>query len=379
MEEKEEQTCVLVLPSLRSIAGTFTKQQLEDSADLELRVPGFDTPMKLNKVFLVTASQLFANALKNADCAWLRMEDANARLVKMEWVAQSTDPATEGAAVQNVLKLCYGQEASVDTHTAAATIAIMNAMQFRDAQATDQLVEWMKEQANQDVAMGIRMVCECGMFERLYNNIGGKEVAVELAGHVMTRVDLKKHWDEALVDELMELPPIFVVAVEYGSAHDKFMAMRRYIKYNEQVMSIEDKEELLRQCGLSELDSKDADRLCMLGVFSEKELNTVLCAVLRRTESKLGATEKELQASEMERVEQGKRLATIAKQLDQKEKELQEWYNFTNQLPLGALSDLLKCQAPAKALDLKGERLNSLKHTLLNGRVNHAELDRQNN
>ena len=363
--DKEEQTCVLVLPSLRSIAGTFTKQQLEDSADLELRVPGFDTPMKLNKVFLVTASQLFANALKNADCAWLRMEDANARLVKMEWVAQSTDPATEGAAVQNVLKLCYGQEASVDTHTAAATIAIMNAMQFRDAQATDQLVEWMKEQANQDVAMGIRMVWECARFERLYNNTGRKEVAVELAGHVMTRVDLKKHWDEALVDELMELPPIFVVAVEYGSAHDKFMAMRRYIKYNEQVMSIEDKEELLRQCGLSELDSKDADRLCMLGVFSEKELNTVLCAVLRRTESKLGATEKELQASETKRAEQEKRLENIVKQLDQKEKELQEWYNFTNQLPLGALSDLLKCQAPAKALDLTGENLNTYKHSLL--------------
>ena len=59
------------------------------------------------------------------------------------------------------------------------------------------------------------------------------------------------------------------------------------------------------------------------------------------------------------------RLENIVKQLDQKEKELQEWYNFTNQLPLGALSDLLKCQAPAKALDLTGENLNTYKHSLL--------------
>ena len=91
----------------------------------------------------------------------------------------------------------------------------------------------------------------------------------------------------------------------------------------------------------------------------------MLCAVLRRTESKLGATEKELRASETERAEQGKRLKNIETQLDQKEKELQEWYECTNQLPLAALCDLLKCQAPVKKLDLKGERLNSLKHTLL--------------
>ena len=181
-KEEAQQVCVLELPSQQSFAKSFSNLQLGDEVTVEVTVPGQNKPMVLNKFVLANASDLLRDVLfKNTPCAWLRVEDANTRPVKAVWVAQSTDGATEGAAVRNVLELCSGQKVSVGTHTAAATAVIMKAMALHDKEATSQLVEWMKEQGTKDVAMGVRMVRECAMFESLYAKSGSEGVAMELA------------------------------------------------------------------------------------------------------------------------------------------------------------------------------------------------------
>ena len=67
---------------------------------------------------------------------------------------------------------------------------------------------------------------------------------------------------------------------------------------------MDDKRELLLQCDLSELGSKDAKLLCRLGVLRAKELIEVVCAIVGKMESKLEQQTKELRASEQERAKQ---------------------------------------------------------------------------
>ena len=344
MDKKEEQqACVLELPSLQSFAESFRSMQLKDEVTMELTIPGQDKPTKLNKFVLANASDLVRDVLfENAVCAWLRVEDASARPVKAVWVAQSTDPATEGAAVQNVLGLCFGQKVSVDSRTAAATTVIMNAIAFRNTQATEQLVEWMKEQATRDMTLGIRMVRQCAMFESLYTKSCGGDVATALAKHVMTRENMRKHWNAAVEDELMELPLAFVGAADFSSPHDKFTVIRRYVSYNKKELSTEDKRQLLLQCELSELGSKDSKLLCRLDVLSSKELDGWLCAVVGTMESKLEQKEKELQASKKESAELK---GTIQK--------------MAQFLTVENLCGLLKSQVMMRQLDLKSEQQNA--------------------
>ena len=321
-KEEAQQVCVLELPSQQSFAKSFSNLQLGDEVTVEVTVPGQNKPMVLNKFVLANASDLLRDVLfKNTPCAWLRVEDANTRPVKAVWVAQSTGGATEGAAVQNVLELCSGQKVSVGTHTAAATAVIMKAMTLHDKQATSRLVEWMKEQGTKDVAMGVRMVCECAMFESLYAKSGSEGVAMELAKHVLARRNMKD-WNVAAEDELMELPCVFVLAASFCSPHDKFTAVRRFIKYNWTQLSMGDKRELLQQCDLSELGSKDAKLLCRLDVLGTKELIETLCAIVGKMENKLEQQAEELRASEQERAEQNAKISAMATQLEQQADEL---------------------------------------------------------
>ena len=343
-KEEAQQVCVLELPSPQSVAKSLGNLQLEDDALVEVTVPGLDKPMVLNKFVLANASDLARDVLfKNASCTWLRVEDANTRPAKAVWVAQSTDGATEGAAVRNVLELCDGQNVSVDTHTAAATAVIMKAMALHDKEATSRLVEWMKEQGRHDVAMGVRMVCECAMFESLYAESGSEGVAMELAKHVLTRRNTKD-WNVAAEDELMELPCVFVLAASFCSPHDKFTVMRRFIKYNWSQLSMDDKRELLLQCDLSELGSKDVKLLCRLGVLRTKELIEALCAIVGKMESKLEQQAKELRASEQEQVKQN------TKQSVQQIKYMS----------LEQLCSVLKSQVPIKQLDWSSKNTNAM-------------------
>ena len=340
-EEQQEQGCVLVLPSQQHFAELFGGLQLEDDVSVELEIPGQDKPVKLNKFVLANASDLLRDVLfKNASCAWLRVVDANARPIKAEWVTQSTDPATEGAAAKNVLELCSGKKVSVDAHTAAETIAIMNALSLCGTEATSQLMEWMKEQVTRDVEVGVRMVRECAMFESLYTKNDNSGRAMELAKHALTRENIK-NWNAAVEDELMEMPPAFVLtalAARLCSTHDKFTLLRRYIKYNESSLSGESKRKLLLQCNLRNLDGKDAKHLCKLNVLSAKELNRVLYAVVEQKE-------KDNQESE-------KKLGAIIEHL----KQQAQW------LPAETLSLLLKYQVPLEALDMsEGEQVGTTK------------------
>ena len=347
-------------------------------------MPGQDKPMKLNKFVLANSSDILRDALlKNAVCAWLRVEDANARPVKASWVAQSADGATEGAAAKNVLELCSGQKVSVDAHTAAATLAIMNAVELRDTQATKQLVEWMKKQGTLDVGMGARMVRECSMFEDFYNKSAVEGMAVVLAKNVLTRIGLN-HWSTTVEDELMELPRVFVLAADFSSPHDKFTVVRRYIKYNKDKLSAEEKRELLLQCELSELDGKDAEQLYRLDVLDTKELNDVLRVVLGRMQSKLEQQAKELRAnkherseqakdqqtSEERRTEQSKTLVTEKQLKQQEKKQVEQQIALTmlakqleqqaKDVPLEVLCGALKSQIPIKKLYVAGEPFNTM-------------------
>ena len=346
-EEHQKQGCVLVLPSQQHFAELFGGLQLEDDASVELAIPGQDKPVRLNKFVLANTSDLLRAVLfKNADCAWLRVFDANARPIKAEWVTQSADPATEGAAAKTVLELCSGRRVSVDAHTAAATIAIMNALSLSGIEVTSQLMEWMKEQVARNVEVGVRMVRECAMFESLYTKNNNAGMAMELAKHALTRESMK-NWNAAVEDELMELPQAFVLtalAAHLCSTHDKFTVLRRYIKYNESNLSRESKRELLLQCNMMKLDGKDVKHLYKLDVLSAKELNRVLYAVVEQQV-------KDLQESEKKRREQDKRLEPIVKHLEQQ----------AHRLPAETLILLLKCQVSAQALNLSCENLGTMK------------------
>ena len=141
------------------------------------------------------------------------------------------------------------------------------------------------------------------MFESVYTKSGSEGVAMELAKHVLARRNTNG-WNVAAEDELMELPCVFVLAASFCSPHDKFTAVRRFIKYNWNQLSMNDKRELLQQCDLSELGSKDAKLLCRLGVLGTNELIEALCAIVGKMENKLEHQEKELRANEQKRAEQ---------------------------------------------------------------------------
>ena len=323
MDKEAQQVCVLELPSQQSVAKSFSNLQLGDEALVEVTVYWMEEPMVLNKFVLANASDILRNVLlKNAPCAWLRVKDANAKPIKAEWVAQSSDGTTELAAVRKVLELCSGQKVSVDSHTAAATAMIMKAMELHDKEATNQLVEWMKEQGTLDVTMGERMARECAIFESGYTPFGSEGVAMELAKHMAAKRNMDLN--EIAEDELMELPWVFVLAADFCSLHDKFTAMRRFITYNKDKLSTGDKRGLLHYCDLSELGSKDAKLLCRLDVLGERELNDMLCAIVGKMENKLEQQAKELRASEQKRAEQNAKICAMEKQLEHQADELRK-------------------------------------------------------
>ena len=170
-----------------------------------------------------------------------------------------------------------------------------------------------------------------------------------MANNVLTRRNLKD-WNAVAEDELMELPPAFVLAADFCTQHDKFMFVRRYIKYNWRQLNMEEKQQLLLQCDLSELGSKDLKMLCKLDVLDTKELNAVLCAIVDKMENKLEQQAKELRASEQERAEQSTKIDYMEKQLEQQVKEL----------PMEKLCIALKSQVPIKHLELSRANLHTI-------------------
>ena len=85
---------------------------------------------------------------------------------------------------------------------------------------------------------------------------------------------------------------------------------------------MDDKRELLLQCDLSELGSKDAKLLFMLGVLGTKELIEALCAIVGKMENKLEQQAKEPRPSGQERAEQNAKVEAMANQMEQQTKEL---------------------------------------------------------
>ena len=327
--DTEERVCVLEPP----IENTGNAKMFGDKrrADVAMKVPGHTEPLMLHSLVLAAKSRMFDKVLyEEGTCPCVRVENTKGRVIEVEWIesinntSNKTDPektATEaereGTAVVNVLKLCYGMVVSVPPWQCGPMLWVMDTMEVDNETKTTtahQLKKWMVEQATHDTVLGVKLLRDCAMFEEI-NRIqqeqqeqqepqeqqeesDGKDekekeesvlsqTITELAECVMTQTKTKEQWEVVVEDGLMELPPRFVLATQFGNEHEKFAVVRRFVKFNEKQLSKKTQKQMLRQCDLSLLGHGEVEQLCRLGVLSDKELVRVLCSVVGNMEQKL--------------------------------------------------------------------------------------------
>lgn len=230
--------------------------------DLKLVVPGIAEPLWLHKITLAKASDFISAKLRNRENI-------------IEWPFDTSREVDRDALIK-ALRFCYGESLRrrLKSEECVAMIAVFIRLQMK---YTDNLVSTLTNfavnEAKRDLDTGVELLKACMRYPECCD-MNKFRVSKQLAAVVFTKVNLRERYKRVVDGCLMVLPHEYLMLVEYGEPHTRFSELylrSKYIRYNFDDLSMDEKQAIMGQCGFS-LDCQELKELQLSSVVDDELL-----------------------------------------------------------------------------------------------------------
>ena len=279
-EFKETEGYIEIKPHFGNNVELFDNEDL--FPDLELMVPGLNASLHLHKLIITRASRLMEGLIKSKQTAKSQDRD------QAQWMFDTNEKVDRDALLK-VLRFCYGDDMKVETTNCecCAIIAALYRLQVTCAdEVVKKLTECLVNRAKNDVTFGA-MLLEGTQHYPECCSVNAYELDKALAKVVLTGKNICEHFETVVSGCLMKLPPEYLNMADYGEPYTRwgeFSVKALYLKEHSEVLSQEEKEDIMRKCNLRFLGSGELKELRKLNVVGSDLLLDMHESVLERTE-----------------------------------------------------------------------------------------------